>query len=347
MRTWLRALTIVGLIVVTVQAEKIRVPKHYPTIQAGIDAAKDGDTVLVADGVYTGNGNRDIDFKGKLITVRGKHGPENCIINMEGAGVGFYFQNGETDDAVLDGFTVTNGRLGIDCVGSSPTIRNCIITGNGTAGGLLLRDSNAGITDCTITWNNAVGSGGGIHISGSSKVTISKTTVANNLAFGVGRRSPGVGGGIVIGQSSSLVISNCTIMRNRALGSKGPEKFDQGGNAYGGGLYFTGSSLTITNTTIANNTASGGGGGDEGYPGHGFGGGLYSTRNATITDCIITGNHATHEWGGSDYSAGGGLYLTTGAAITNCTITSNSAGNDWWYLLRRWHVADHPLHDYV
>lgn len=85
MRTWLVALTVVGLIAVTVQAKKIRVPKDYPNIQAGIDAAKDGDTVLVADGVYTGDGNRDIDFGGKAITVRSENGPDNCIIDCQGS----------------------------------------------------------------------------------------------------------------------------------------------------------------------------------------------------------------------------------------------------------------------
>lgn len=62
-------------------AATIRVPDHQPTIQAGIDAAMNGDTVLVADGLWIGEGNRDLDFGGKAIVVRSQSGP------LSGAGI--------------------------------------------------------------------------------------------------------------------------------------------------------------------------------------------------------------------------------------------------------------------
>ena len=116
----------------------INVPGDQPTIQAGIDAASDGDTVLVADGTYTGEGNKNLDFKGKAITVQSENGAESCIIDCENEGRGFYFHTGEGVDSVVSGFTITNGRPtgatlhsgGIYCSSSSPTITNCIISNN-------------------------------------------------------------------------------------------------------------------------------------------------------------------------------------------------------------------------
>ena len=83
------------------------VPSEYPTIQAAIDDSNDGDTIMVSDGTYTGDGNRDIDFLGKAITLRSENGPENCIINCQGSSSnphrGFTFHSGEGPNSVLAG----------------------------------------------------------------------------------------------------------------------------------------------------------------------------------------------------------------------------------------------------
>ena len=120
-----------------VLAKVIRVPEDQPTIQAGIDVANDGSTVLVADGIYKGRGNVNIDFKGKAIKIKSVNGPESTIIDCENVENtrGFIFQSSETPSSILDGFTIKNGKHGfgggINCHrSSSPTIANNIITGN-------------------------------------------------------------------------------------------------------------------------------------------------------------------------------------------------------------------------
>jgi hypothetical protein len=61
----------------------------YDSIQKAIDAAVAGDTVLVADGTYAGDGNHDNDLKSKAITVRSSGGPYRCVIDCKGTETNF------------------------------------------------------------------------------------------------------------------------------------------------------------------------------------------------------------------------------------------------------------------
>jgi hypothetical protein len=77
----------------------------FRTIQEGIDAARDGDRVLVAPGVYV----ERIDFLGKAIAVMASEGPAVTSIGKKfpvGTAVGVVFENGEGPDSVIDGFTI-------------------------------------------------------------------------------------------------------------------------------------------------------------------------------------------------------------------------------------------------
>ncbi|MHC4387463.1 MAG: hypothetical protein ACYSX1_02530 [Planctomycetota bacterium] len=113
------------------------VPQVFSTIQDAIDAAEDGDTVLVAAGTYTGPGNKDLDFGGKLIVVHAPNGPGETIIDCQNWGRGFNFHSSETSAAAVIGFQITNGNTdyggAIRFDRSHPQIRNCVITANTAA----------------------------------------------------------------------------------------------------------------------------------------------------------------------------------------------------------------------
>jgi hypothetical protein len=140
-------------------AATINVPADQPTIQSGIDAAQNGDTVLVGDGIYRGEGNVNLDFKGKEITLKSRNGAEDTIIDCEKKFEtrGFYFHNGETYESVLDGFTITNGLHdfggAIALISASPTIKNCVVKDNLTSG-IHCINSDLSITDSIISRNS-------------------------------------------------------------------------------------------------------------------------------------------------------------------------------------------------
>src|SRR3984893_10821563 len=99
------ACLLIGLQAAPVWAQKtIHVPGDAATIQAGINAASGGDTVLVAPGTYVEN----IDFKGKAITVTSSGGPTNTTIDGGQKGIVVNFANNETRASVINGFTITD-----------------------------------------------------------------------------------------------------------------------------------------------------------------------------------------------------------------------------------------------
>ena len=283
----------------------------FDAIQEGIDAATDGDTVLVADGTYTGVGNKNLDYAGKAITVRSENGPDTCVIDCENDSRGFHFHSGETADSIVEGFTVTNGDHGILCVESSPAIGDCTITGNAGAG-ISCWGGDPTITGCTITQNTG-GWAGGIELFNGS-ATISNCLIADNAGIHYG-------GGIGC-ECADVTITECTITGNSVAGSHG----HGGGVAClygsaivtdstiadnaGGGLYFDDNDHIIENCTISENTTDG------------SGGGIYcvDVGNLTITNCTISKNSVEGS-GGAIYCEGVG-----NLAIANCTIMSNSAG---------------------
>lgn len=223
----------VGLLAAPSSGAIREVPSMYSTIQAGISAAVDGDTVLVADGVYTGSGNRDISFMGKAITVQSVNGPSACTIDCQGSETDIYlafeFISGEDNNSLLTGFKIINayqatymaegGAIFIE--NASPIISNCIFEDNYSekkgAAINAIGAMNLTIQDCDFTANEtwATQAGGAIYIKESDATISGCNFTGNSISGGYFG-----GGGAIFGfRNSGLLIDQCSFVANIALSS--------------------------------------------------------------------------------------------------------------------------------
>jgi len=227
----------------------IHIPGDYPTIQAGIDAAVDGDTVLVADGYY----NESVDFLGKSISLISENGAESTTIDPDSNAFTVNMWSEEPLETLLEGFTVTNsyyspsGGLylcGIYCSGSA-VIRNNIIRDNGAVwsmfgGGIHAWNASPIIEYNQIRSNQCVYYGGGIYIANCDTAVVRHNTICENYVYsGYGMA---YGGGIHIQKSNVLVERNLII------------------NNWADPNYCRGGALSIVDSSIVyiyNNTFSG------------------------------------------------------------------------------------------
>jgi len=234
----------------------IHVPTEQSTIQAGIDAASNGDTVLADTGNYAEN----INFNGKnivvgslFITTGDTSFIAQTVIDGNHNGNVVRFENGENASAVLCGFTVTNGNAGdgegggIRCTESSPTLSDLIILKNNAIWGsgiYCARGSNPKITNIKVSGNSS-GLGGGIHCYSNSSPTITNADIRDNSASS--------GGGIYCRINSSPNLTNVIIKGNIASAKV---EFEGGGGMF----CWDNSHPILSKTTISENTAERGGG---------------------------------------------------------------------------------------
>ena len=248
MKTKTAIFSLIPLLVCALQAQAATrlVPQQYDTIQAAIDACTDGDTVIVAPGLYTGDGNRDIDFKGKAITVKSEEGPKTCIIDSQGSDNyprrGFYFHSAEDANSLLDGFTIKNGLHNnggaVLCRYGHPSITNCIITANvAHVGGGIAASGGTTVSNCLIAGNSAH-CGGALYSFGGS-LTLTNCTITENRAT--------LGAGVACAaHDGHLTITNCIIWDEPPAGVYEfylPVATGCGGDAHGTGLTVDHSSM--------------------------------------------------------------------------------------------------------
>jgi len=288
------------------RATIIDIPADYPTIQQGIDASIDGDTVLVQPGTYVENINfhgHNIVLGSLFLIARDTTLILSTIIDGSHSGPVIFMENIEDSTAVITGFTIKNGRTiaggGIYCRFSNPSILYNIICDNEAIGGAFGGGIDCWYSDPIIRSNKIYrnkaesedhfGQGGGISCANSSPV-IENNIIAENEASG---HLGGAGGGISI-HSGSPVIAKNIVTDNLAIS--------------GGGIYCATYSYTvIQDNIIKRNSAE-------------YGGGISSFLVGEIYSNIITENYAIYEGGGisNRYSS---------PLVINNTIFKNNAGD--------------------
>ncbi len=272
-----RAVIAAGILpALSASATVIEVPAQQATIQAGVDAAAGGDTVLVAPGRYEEN----VDFRGKgiLLTSHYLLGGDSSFVRLTVIDGGHAtdpdtascvrFVSGEDSAAVLQGFMLTGGTGttwvdpqwpsytwrgggGVFCFGSSPTIRCNLITGNhvdndgsfdgAQGGGILCYDGLPRIFNNTIKANRA-DYGGGLVVDYAGALVVNNLICDNEggLVYG--------GGGVwTIGSHPNPIL----LENNTLVGNSSPTR--------GGALYIWGSAVTARNNILWDNTQAQGG----------------------------------------------------------------------------------------
>lgn len=190
-----------------------RVPRDWPTIQAAVDVAASGDTILVGPGTYFEN----LVVDGKELDLVGELGASATVIDGAHLETVVRLQNGA--HGRLAGFTIRNGSApsaggGIRVEGASPHIDACRVENNhalSDGGGIYVLGGAPKITDCVVRANGTLyWDGGGIFLAIAQGAVITNCTVVDNVI-----PSEGWGGGIW-DHTGGIVISNCVVRDNEA-----------------------------------------------------------------------------------------------------------------------------------
>jgi hypothetical protein len=257
------------------------------SLRQALTIANDGDTInfavtgriiLISGGLVI---DKNVSISGPgadRLSVDGNQTPLQCVL---------YTALGKT--VTISGLTITNGDAGICNDHGALTVRNCVVTGNSSYGGIGVNGSHGPGVERGNNRRDAQKIYGDRVLAGIS-LTIDNSIVSDNLGQGV------------FNDSATVTILNSSISGNSA------GQFGDGGGIYASG--FKGPPFTtVINSTISGNSASDAGGGI-----------VNENGGLSILNSTISGNSA-------GYNGGGIANYSGGIEIANSTLSGNSAGS--------------------
>ena len=290
----------------------ILVPEDYPTIQQGIDASIDGDSVIVFAGIYY----EIINYNGKDIIVTASFGPDSTIIDANGTGPAVKIENVESNYVELSGFTIQNAYNSADggavyVVNSSPNFKDLIIHNNlswNKGGGVYINGGSQTFRNCQVNNNRVIdqsGNGGGMYCIHSENLLIEDCEFNYNSSYKNGT-------GLYLNDSQVIINNSKIIGNNQELGYDLDYDFTSRPIPKGGGIYVYLTDIYLYNNVINSNISSGPGGGIFGFESAFI---IYHTE--------ISNNKALHPSMAAE--GGGAVFLNSTILLDHITLAYNNA----------------------
>jgi len=294
-----RALPAVLLLAPAIAAAAVhRVPSEFATIQAGIDASAEGDTVLVAPGTYTGAGNISLDLGSRNLMLCSEAGPSATVITSDLTNAfGVRIAGGQDRRTVLAGLTfyrcdsAAPGGGAVCCLGTSPILRDLVID------------------DC---WSESFG--GGVYCESGSPL-IRNTVFRNNTALFFGDLGWALGGAIYA-EDAQLELEGCSFLNNTAVQTYGWECCSE---ARGGAICAVGNgSLHLSSCSFAGNSLMVDGNGSR------SGAAIYVEATCVLEQCTFYGSPVGTSWGPQAVAAHAALKIVNSIFAENALALTST-----------------------
>ncbi len=189
----------------------------FRSLVHAIAAATGGDSLLLAPGLYTGDGQHDMIVQGLALDIIGLAGSDSTTIDLDSLGMGFTFLDAPLDSSRLNGLTI---RGGLGDVGTALRLKHgffsvmdCVFADNAAEedGGAVYvhPDAVASLEDCRFTGNQSEDNGGAVYVSTGADIMVSRCAFGDNLA-------DEEGGAIFLAADAMADIENCLLVGNHA-----------------------------------------------------------------------------------------------------------------------------------